>query len=228
MEKPIRVVVAEDTTLVRRLLVFQLGRESDIRVVGEAENGKTAVEIVTETHPDIVIMDLDMPVLDGLAATEQIRRAVPSARVILVSMHQNLAQAGRLTGAAEFLPKDCTPAELLAVIRRLAASGSGPESGRTGAHDRTLSQTRQIADRFHLTDRESKVLAQLVGTEHTLGQIAYSLSKMTGESFTETSVKRAAERAMNKIGLEVRTRAALVRYVLESPEGSVSVHNRHN
>jgi DNA-binding NarL/FixJ family response regulator len=213
MKRLIHIVVAEDTTLVRRLLVHQLSREPDIRVVGEAENGKTAVDVVTETRPDIVIMDLDMPILDGLAATERIRRAVPETRIILLTMHQNLAVAGRLAGADEFLPKDCTPTELLAAVRRLVST---PVAEKAQNED-IVAKARWIAQKYELTEREGSVLLQVVSTENTIGQIAQYLSKTTGETFTETAVKRAAERAMNKIGLEVRTRASLVRFVLGVP-----------
>jgi DNA-binding NarL/FixJ family response regulator len=210
----IRTIIADDTALLRRLLATQLAREADIEIVGEAEDGRQAVDLAQKLRPDIVIMDLEMPHLNGTQATERILAQTPHVRVILLTGHESLAALGRLAGASEFLNKNCTPQELAAAIRRVHASRVTSPTERGGAADHGLA-IEQIATRSGLTERERAVIEKMVDTELTIQQVARTLSESTESPVTESAVKHALERAMVKLRIEPRTRAALVKYVLE-------------
>ncbi len=232
----ITVLVAEDTTLVRRLLVQQLAREEDIQIVGEAENGREAVEQALRSRPDVVLMDLEMPALNGVQATQRILATSPRTRIVVLTSHDDLTSVGRLAGAAECLNKGVTPSELVSAIRRVHAAaatataaaasapvhdteGGGP-TGTDAAAATAAALTRRaaaLAARGGLTDRVGAVLEKIVATEMTQGQIARSLSQEWGQGFTESAVKHALERLMTKLRVEPRTRAALVKMALDTP-----------
>lgn len=217
--RTISVVVAEDMNLMRALLVRQFAREADIRIVGEAENGREAVDLAVRLQPDVVLMDLDMPVVNGVQATQRIAAQAPRVRVILLTGHQDLISVGQMAGAVACLNKGCTPAELVAAIRSAAAAGSahGP-AGAAGGGDRgeevSPALIEQVAARAGLTEREKAVLAKAVDTRYTRAQIAHALSKEWGQPVTDSAVKHAQERIMAKLGVEPRTRATLVKQVL--------------
>ncbi|HEU4754049.1 MAG TPA: response regulator [Armatimonadota bacterium] len=208
-----QVLVAEDTTLLRKLLIQQLARETDIEVIGEAAHGREAVDLALRLRPQVVVMDLLMPFLNGVQATERITARYPEIRVVLLTAHEDLASLGRLGGAYECLVKGCTPQELVAAIRRAQAAaprargGAGPASGYEAA-------VEHLAMRAGLTRREKAVAERVVLTELTLQQIGQALSAEWGEPVTESAVKHALERVMTKMVIEPRTRAALIKHVV--------------
>jgi DNA-binding NarL/FixJ family response regulator len=210
----IRTLIADDTALLRRLLASQLARESDIEIIGEAEDGRQAVELTHKLRPDVVVMDLEMPHLNGTQATERILAQMPHVRVVLLTGDESLAPLGRLAGATECLIKNCTPQELAEAIRRSHASRGAASPDRGGGTDRRIALDL-IATRSGLTERERSVVEKMVDTERTIQQIARNLSDEAGVPVTESAVKHALERAMVKLRIEPRTRAALVKYVLE-------------
>lgn len=206
-----RILVAEDTTLLRKLLVQQLSREGDLDVIGEAADGREAVEMAAQLTPDAIVMDLSMPHLNGIQATQRVLARQPGIRIVLLTAHEELASLGRLSGACECLVKGCTPQELLAALRRTrTASRRGPSAGATDYGPAIES----LAVRGGLSDRERGVVERVVNTELTLQQIAHSLSREWGSPVTESAVKHALERVMNKLGIEPRTRAALIKHVV--------------
>jgi NarL family two-component system response regulator LiaR len=208
---PIRIMIADDTALLRMLLAAKLAQEPDFRVVGEAENGRDAVDMALRLRPDVVLMDLDMPVLNGSQATERILAQLPYTKVILITALEDLASVARLSGAVDSLGKSCTPDQLAAAIRRAhtAAAIPVPESPDHQA------AVERLARRSGLSDRERQVLELLVATDHTARQIAVELAANVGEPVTESAVKHTIERVMTKLRVEPRTRAALVKRVLE-------------
>ncbi|MFO7170863.1 MAG: response regulator transcription factor [Chloroflexota bacterium] len=117
----IRVLIAEDQTLMREGLRTILELEDGFRVVGLAGDGREAVELARELQPDIVLMDVQMPVLDGVQATAELTRSVPTARVIILTTfdYDSYVFDGIRAGASGFLLKDTPAAELLAAIRRV-------------------------------------------------------------------------------------------------------------
>ncbi|KDN87649.1 response regulator [Kitasatospora cheerisanensis] len=122
----IRVLIADDQPLVRRGLSLILSPDPSIEVVGEAENGEQAVALAHRLRPDVLVMDLRMPVLDGVAATEQLARTLPDCRVLALStfdLDEYVVSALR-AGAHGFLPKDVSPEDLAAGIRTVHAGES--------------------------------------------------------------------------------------------------------
>ncbi|OLZ71105.1 DNA-binding response regulator [Streptomyces amritsarensis] len=115
----IRVLIADDQPLVRRGLALILGPDPEFEVVGEAEDGARAVALARELRPDVVVMDIRMPVLDGVAATAELAKTLPDVRVLALStfdMDEYVVAALR-AGAYGFLPKDVSPEELGAAVR---------------------------------------------------------------------------------------------------------------
>lgn len=121
------VLVADDSDPVRAALVALLQREPHLRVVGEARDGAEAVRAARELQPDLVLIDLRMPVLDGLAASREIATSVPGVRIIMLSAYADpsLAQAALDHGAERYITKGSAPRELLDAIHP-APMGSGP------------------------------------------------------------------------------------------------------
>ncbi|BAJ28105.1 MULTISPECIES: response regulator transcription factor [Kitasatospora] len=116
---PIRLLIADDQPLVRRGLSLILSPDPALQVVGEAENGAHAVELARELRPDVVVMDIRMPVLDGVDATRELARVLPDCRVLALSTFDldEYVVAALRAGACGFLPKDVSPEELGAAIR---------------------------------------------------------------------------------------------------------------
>src|SRR5688500_18576888 len=108
----IRVIIADDTALLRRLLGDRLNREPGISIVGEANDGREAVELTARMKPDVAILDLDMPHLNGIQAAQRILSQTPSVKIILLTGHEQLASLGRLSGASVCLDKTCSIAEI--------------------------------------------------------------------------------------------------------------------
>jgi DNA-binding NarL/FixJ family response regulator len=120
----IRVLLADDHPLLRRGVADLLEGEPDMEVVGEAADGEEAVAMALRSRPDVVLMDVTMPRLDGLGATRRIAAEMPGVRIIGLSMHEerDLAQAMRQAGATDYLTKNGSSEDLLAAIRRHASS----------------------------------------------------------------------------------------------------------
>jgi DNA-binding NarL/FixJ family response regulator len=114
-----RVLLVDDHTLVRRGLRLLLAEEPDIEIAGEAANGREAVDLTRRLQPDVVLMDIGMPVMDGIQATEIIHAAFPHVCVIGLSMfgYGEQAEAMRGAGAMDYTPKGAPPEELLAMMR---------------------------------------------------------------------------------------------------------------
>src|SRR5947209_4538055 len=117
--RKIRVLLADDHTVVRQGLRALLAAEEDIEIIGEAENGRQALQLVKKLLPDVVVMDIAMPVLNGVEATRQITRYVPSVKVLVLSTYSNDEYVEQLTeaGAAGYLVKQTAANELLKAIR---------------------------------------------------------------------------------------------------------------
>ena len=119
----IRVLLADDETMVRRGLRMRLELEPDVEVVGEARDGSQALAEAKTLRPDAVLMDVRMPVMDGVEATVALRRALPGCAVIVLSIYDDAATRSRVRSAgATFVPKHRAEEELLAAIRRATVS----------------------------------------------------------------------------------------------------------
>jgi DNA-binding NarL/FixJ family response regulator len=132
---PLRVLIVDDDPVFRELLAFVLRADVGAVIVGQACDGAEGVDLARELRPDVVVMDLRMPNMDGFEATQQIAATVPDARVLVVSSSKerdDIVRAGK-AGAAGYLPKDRAVAELSEEVGRLRAAKS-EEKGRSLSH----------------------------------------------------------------------------------------------
>ena len=118
MSKSLRVLLCDDLQQVRLLLRTEMSLESDLVIVGEATNGAEAIELARESQPDVVVLDLTMPVMDGLEALPGIRKAAPKARVIMLSAHGSEMRARAVAaGASSYIEKTATTREIVDAVR---------------------------------------------------------------------------------------------------------------
>jgi len=208
----ITVLLADDHIVVRQGLRALLMVEEDIEIVGEADNGRQAVQLVKKLLPDVVVMDIAMPVLNGLEATRQIIRAVPSAKVLVLSSYSDDEYVQKLTeaGAAGYLVKQTAANELLKAIRE-AQRGNAYFSPSIAKRLRdqcreTLSGGQPVKRRSdYLTAREAEVL-QLIAEGRANKQIAAELC------ISIKTVEKHRQQVMNK--LDIHDVAGLTRHAI--------------
>lgn len=123
VQPAIRVLIVDDEPLFMQMLQSLLDVEAGVEVAGKAANGKQAVKLAQELEPDVIVMDVSMPVMDGLEATREIRERDPEARVLILTGGTNATDVdkARTSGASGYLTKDRIAAELVAEIRNLGA-----------------------------------------------------------------------------------------------------------
>jgi DNA-binding NarL/FixJ family response regulator len=197
----ISVLIVDDHAVVRAGLATLLATAEDITIAGSATNGAEAVERYRELDPDIVLMDLSMPVLDGVAATQQILDADPDARVIVLT---SLTEDRRIldalqAGASGYLLKDAGPDELIEAIRD-AHAGDAPLDPRAARV--LLASQRGLRPARELSTREEGVL-RLVAEGLANKQIARRLG------IAERTVKAHLTNVFQRLGVTDRTQAAL-------------------
>jgi len=211
-ERPIRLVIADDHWVVREGLRMYLGRDPAFEVVGEAEDGQQAVRLAAERHPDVVLMDLLMPVMDGIAAIEAIRRDVPGVEVVALTsvLDDEQVVAAVRAGAIGYVLKDAHGLELKDAIR---AASDGRVHLSPEAAARLLREVRTPDRPDRLTERETDVL-RLISVGLSNKEVARRLN------IGEGTVKTHVSSVLNKLGLQSRTQAALhaVRLGLVRPE----------
>jgi DNA-binding NarL/FixJ family response regulator len=196
----IRIVIAEDQALVRRGAALLLSMESDMEVVGQACNGVEAVELTQLLHPDIVLMDLHMPLKGGVLATREISRALPQTQVLVLTTlddDDTVFEAVR-AGAHAYLLKDAAESELLETIRALKRGESRltPQIAR-----KVMDQFRHLAAEI-LNAKEEKVL-ELIAAGMSNRQIGGALF------LAEGTVKNHVSRIVDKLHANTRTEPAI-------------------
>jgi two-component system response regulator DesR len=193
----IRLLVAEDQTLVRDAVVALLGLERDLEVVADVARGDEVVPRALETRPDVALVDIEMPGLDGLTATAQLRTAVPSCRVIVVTTFGRPGYLRRAmeAGASGFLLKDTPARQLADAIRRVAAGGR--------VVDPALALDALTEGTNPLSEREREVLATSLDVA-TIAEIAGRLS------LSEGTVRNHLSAAIQKVGARNRAEAARI------------------
>ena len=208
----IRVLICDDQPLVRAGFRTILGSKGDIEVVGEAENGADAVTLAERRRPDVILMDIRMPVLDGVEATRRLVAAGTSARILVLTSFDldEYVHAAIRAGASGFLLKDVTPAKLLEAIRVVAGG------------DALLapSVTRRLLERFATTlppgEDSSDALAELTSREtEVLRLLAGGMSNAEIASelvVSEATVKTHISSVLRKLGLRDRVQAVIVAY----------------
>lgn len=199
----IRIIIADDHSVVRQGLKMFLGLDPDLEIIGEAADGAEAVKMAHELNPDVVLMDMLMPVMDGITATERIRKELPDTEVIaLTSVLEDGAVIGAVkAGAIGYLLKDTQADELRAAIKS-AAAGQVQLSPAAAARLMREVRTPEPAAAQPLTDRETDVL-KLLAQGKANKEIAFEL--IIGEKTVKTHVSNI----LLKLGVQSRTQAAL-------------------
>jgi len=199
----IRVVVAEDHAMVRSGLVDLLSAAEDIDVVGTAGNGEEALGKVVELSPDVVLMDISMPVLDGIAATKRLSAEADGPRVVVLTSFSDRDRilAALDAGAVGYLLKDAEPEELVRGVRA-AARGESPLDPKAATAVLSARAERRTGGAEDLSPREREVLA-LVASGLPNKLIARRLD------ISEKTVKAHLTRVFQQIGVTDRTQAAL-------------------
>jgi DNA-binding NarL/FixJ family response regulator len=197
----IRIVIADDHSVVRQGLRMFLGLDPELEVVGEAADGAEALRLVHELHPDVVLMDLLMPVMDGITATSAIRREAPETEVLaLTSVLEDASVTGAIrAGAIGYLLKDTQADELRRSIRA-AAAGQVQLSPQAAA--RLMREVRAPESPETLTERETEVL-RLLARGRANKEIARDLG------IGEKTVKTHVSNILAKLNVQSRTQAAL-------------------
>jgi DNA-binding NarL/FixJ family response regulator len=199
----IRILVADDHPMLREGLVAVLGTQPDFEVVGEAADGSEAVRLAETLRPDVILLDLEMPGVDGVAALEELRDAGSTSRAIVFTAYdtdQRILGALR-AGARGYLLKGASRTEIFDAIRTVHAGGSLLEPGVT---TRLLDQLRENSElREPLTPRELEVLVLISEGLHN--------SEIAGRLFvTERTVKFHVSSILAKLGADNRTEAVAV------------------
>ena len=193
----IRILIAEDQALVRGAIVALLGLEPDLEVVADVARGDEIVPMALEVRPDVALLDIEMPGLDGLSAAAQLRTALPSCRTIVVTTFGRPGYLRRAmeAGASGFLLKDAPAAQLAEAIRRVAAGGR--------VVDPALALDALAEGTNPLSPREREVLAASTETA-TIAGLALRLS------LSEGTVRNHLSAAIQKVGARNRAEAARI------------------
>lgn len=205
-----RVLLVDDHKILREGLRTLLEREDDIQIIGEADNGRASVKLASELAPDVVIMDLAMPDLNGIDATRRITETEPKARVLALSMHSDgrYVRGMLQAGARGYILKDCAAEELTRAIRTVMADQVYVSPGVTGTivddYVRQMSASPD-SETATLTHREREVLQMLAeggSTAHIASELHLSVK----------TVETHRKRIMDKLGL--RSIAELTKYAI--------------
>lgn len=211
----IRILIADDHGVVRQGLKMFLALDPDLEVIGEANNGAEALQMAGELQPDVVLMDLLMPVMDGITAIGKIRQQHPDVEVLaLTSVLEDASVVGAIrAGAIGYLLKDTQAEELRRAIK---AAAEGQVQLAPQAAARLLREVRMPESPETLTERETEVL-KLLAEGQANKEIARTLT------IGEKTVKTHVSNILGKLGVQSRTQAALyavrIGLVAEPPQG---------
>jgi DNA-binding NarL/FixJ family response regulator len=201
----IRILLADDQDLFRQGLAALLDLEADLTIVAQAGNGQEAIEQASATQPDVILMDMRMPVCDGVTATQAIRQRFPWIRILVLTTfdEDDYIWQSLQAGAAGYLLKSTPSAQLATAIRTLHQGHS--QLGPTIA-SKVFAQMNQppatIDSSYHFSDRESEIIA-LLGQGLNNREIAQQLH------LTEGTVKNHISRILSEMGMRDRTQVAL-------------------
>ncbi|MHB1361040.1 MAG: response regulator [Thermoleophilia bacterium] len=209
----IRILLADDHAILRAGLVRLLGEEKDIEVVGEAENGREAVQKVQELHPDIVLMDIGMPVMNGMEATKQIKKRDQDVKILVLTMHDNEEYLFQVlqAGAAGYVLKKAADSDLVNAIHVVNRGDCFlyPSAAKMVVEDylEKLRHGQEPTSSYDtLTDREREILTH-VAEGYTNREIAESLF------ISVKTVETHKANIMEKLNLHKR--AELVKYAIK-------------
>jgi CheY-like chemotaxis protein len=145
MKHPADIMVVEDSPRARSALTAYLSLQSGFKITAEASNGAEAIDLITKTPPDIILMDLQMPVMDGLEATRRIKKYWPQIKIVALTMYPNCEAEALSAGADAFLVKGCSLPDMISTIRALAQSKEGGDLHQPARVELALKASPQIA-----------------------------------------------------------------------------------
>jgi len=210
--KNIKVILAEDHTIVRKGLRSLLDIEEGIKVVGEAENGKQVIKKVAQLKPDVVVMDIAMPLLNGLEATRRIKKDFPRVRVLVLSVHEDEEYIFQTlkAGASGYLLKNAAPTDLVSAIKAAYRNEAflSPSISKKVVKEyirQAAGTSREENSYEKLTNREREVL-QLLAEGRTVKEIAHLL-------YLSTKTIQA-HRAHLREKLNINSNAELIKYAI--------------
>ncbi len=207
----IRIVLADDHDVMRHGLCQALQQEKDMEIVGQAGDGRTAIRMAGQLRPDVMLMDIGMPDLNGIEATREIHRETPGVKVIALSMHSTPGPITEMfrAGASGYLPKNCDFAELVRAIRIVVDGQTyvSPSISKMFVNGLVHPPERAESTAFSLlTQREREVL-QLLAEGRTTKEIARQLH------ISPKTVEMHRLRLMNKLGIDHI--ATLTKYAIQ-------------
>ena len=206
---PLRILLADDHVTVRHGLKLLIEAQPDMKVISEASDGKTAIQNTLAVKPDVVVMDISMPGMNGLAATRTLKQRQPNVIIVTLTRHGDDAYVQELlrAGVAGYVLKQSAPNELIQAIRAAASGGQYIDSTLTARMtERLLGRADKAAKPVaELTDRESGVL-RLIASGYSNKEIANQLS------LSVKTVEAHKANAMRKLGL--RGRIDIVKYAV--------------
>jgi RNA polymerase sigma factor (sigma-70 family) len=208
--RPTRIVLVDDHVLVRSGMRALLNAEPDLQVTGEAGDGAEGVELALARHPDVVLMDVEMPVLDGIEAIRRIKAAGSRARILVVTDTDDdqLVLRALRAGATGFFLKDAAPDRLAEAVRAVASGETllAPPIARRLVEAQFLHADATLRARFeHLTEREREIVRLLAK-----GLSNAALAQALGLS--EGTVKTHITRLLTKLGVKSRVQAVVLAY----------------
>ncbi len=208
----IHVVVADDQHLIRKAIQMLIEHEEDIKVVGEAADGYEAIEITRETRPDVLVIDINMPRLDGIEATRRIKELQLPTHVLILSMYSDEVNVRRAlrSGAQGYALKSAVPQELLTAIRMLSQNQSYVSPQAEGGTDWLGGETgidHVTDDLAEILSRREREVLKLISEGNTNNQIAHQLG------ISVKTVEKHRQNLMKKMG--VHDTASLIRKAVQ-------------
>jgi DNA-binding NarL/FixJ family response regulator len=207
MSPHVKIVIADDHTLFLDGICSLLQEEDNLLITHTAANGKELLDLLSIEQPDIVLLDINMPFINGLEATKHIRQLYPCTRIIILSSYNepHLITQARNNGANGYLVKNCNKEELVHTIRLVHAGGASYPG-------KVISTDTSFLKPFNLTKREIEII-QLISKQYTNQQIADELH------LSIYTIETHRKNIMQK--LQLKTPAALIRFILTNPCHSV-------
>lgn len=211
MENKLRILIAEDHISVREGFRYIIESQDDMEVIGEADDGRAAIEMARELKPHIVLMDISMPKLNGMKAAATLKRVAPDIKILTLTRHTDTAFLQELlkAGVSGYVLKQSSSDEIIRALRAIARGGNYLDPAITGKvfNDYTEKQSRPRGDTtgVPLTDRESEVLRHIA--------LGYSNAEIADK--IDISVKTVESHKTNALKkLDMRTRKDIIRYAI--------------
>ncbi len=214
----IRIFIVDDHSVLRAGLKALLEAESDMRVVGEAEDGPTCLSLVQATQPDVILLDINLPGMNGLEALRRLRATAPESRVLILTMHDDADYLRRALkeGSAGYVLKQAAGEELIMAIRTVSSGGVylHPQHTQILLEQSLERETHAVAEQISDKEARYRTLSEREAQVFKLVALGYRNHEIAEQLFLSVkTVETYKARVRQKLG--VRSRVELVRYALE-------------